>query len=82
MLKTKHDYSYTKDMEDRTKTIAAISILLGLALLIIVIVGVVVTGKKVVSPIPGESAIKIIFISPTPEGTTPSVATSTPTIKK
>jgi glucose uptake protein GlcU len=53
-------------MEDRTKTIAAIAILIGIAALILIIIGVVVTGKKVVSPLPTEGAIKIIFISPTP----------------
>ncbi len=54
-------------MEERTKTIAAISILIGVAALILIIIGVVVTGKKVVSPIPTEGAIKIIFITPTPK---------------
>lgn len=53
-------------MEERTKTIAAISILVGIAALILIIIGVVVTGKKVISPIPAEGAIKIIFVTPTP----------------
>ena len=53
-------------MEERTKTIAAISILVGIAALILIIIGVVITGKKVVSPLPAESAIKVIFITPTP----------------
>jgi len=66
-------------MEERTKTIAAISILIGVAALILIIIGVVVTGKKVVSPIPTDSAIKIIFITPTAEPI--RVATSSPTPK-
>lgn len=53
-------------MEERTKTIAAVAILIGIAALILIIIGVVVTGKKVVSPVPAEGTIKIIFITPTP----------------
>ncbi len=55
------------NMEERTKTIAAISILIGIAFIILIIIGIVATGKKVVSPIPTDSAIKIIFITPTPK---------------
>lgn len=66
-------------MEERTKTIAAIAILVGIAALILIIIGVVVTGKKVVSPIPDEGAIKIIFITPAPSPTVPTAtATATP----
>lgn len=65
-------------MEERTKTIAAISILVGIALLIIIVIGVVVTGKKVVSPIPAESSIKVIFITPTPEIIPVASVTATP----
>ena len=54
-------------MEERTKTIAAISILIGIAALVLIVIGVVVSGKKVVSPIPADSAIKIIFITPAPK---------------
>lgn len=63
-------------MEERTKTIAAISILIGVAALILIIVGVVITGKKVVSPIPAEGAIKIIFITPAPSTTVPTATLS------
>ncbi|MFH0749744.1 MAG: hypothetical protein V1917_02395 [Candidatus Gottesmanbacteria bacterium] len=52
-------------MEDRTKTIAAITVLIGLIVLILVVIGIVLSGKKVVSPVPPEGSIKIIFISPT-----------------
>jgi hypothetical protein len=66
-------------MEERTKTIAAIAILVGIAAFILIIIGVVVTGKKVVSPIPDEGAIKIIFITPVPSPTVPTATvTATP----
>jgi len=69
-------------MDDRTKTVAATGIILGLFLLI-VIVAVLLTGKKVLSPVPEEGAIKIIFLTPTPIGmASPSATlTVTPTIK-
>ena len=69
-------------MEDRTKTIAAITILIGIVVLILVVIGVIISGKKVVSPVPPEGSIKIIFISPTPvaAATTSAVrATTVPT---
>lgn len=65
-------------MEERTKTIAAIAILIGIAALVLIIIGIVITGKKVVSPIPTEGAIKIIFISPTIETTPTATVTATP----
>ena len=69
-------------MDDRTKTVAATGIILGLFLLI-VIVAVLLTGKKFLSPVPEEGAIKIIFLTPTPIGmASPSATlTVTPTIK-
>lgn len=63
-------------MEERTKTIAAVAILIGIAALILIIIGVVVTGKKVVSPIPDEGAIKIIFITPSPSVPLPTATLS------
>ena len=53
-------------MDDRTKTVAATSIVLGFFLIIIIVVGILLTGKKVLSPVPEEGAIKIIFLTPTP----------------
>lgn len=52
-------------MEERTKTVAAVTILVSIGVLIIVVIGILLSGKKVVSPVPPEGAIKIIFISPT-----------------
>lgn len=70
-------------MEERTKTIAAIAILVGIAALILIIIGVVVTGKKVVSPIPENGAIKIIFITPAPSIPLPTATLSaTPKINR
>lgn len=53
-------------MEERTKTVAAITILVGIVVLIVIVVSIMLSGKKVISPVPPEGAIKIIFISPTP----------------
>lgn len=60
-------------MEERTKTIAAITILVGFVVLVVIVIGVLLSGKKVVSPVPPEGSIKIIFISPT---TIPAVSAS------
>ena len=54
------------DMDDRRRTLAAITVLLGFIVLVAIIVGVVVSAKKTVSPVPEEGAIKIIFTTPTP----------------
>ncbi|HCM82380.1 MAG: hypothetical protein UW37_C0033G0006 [Candidatus Gottesmanbacteria bacterium GW2011_GWA2_44_17] len=69
-------------MDDRTKTVAASGIIIGF-FLIIIIIGIMLTGKKVLSPVPEEGAIKIIFLTPTPISlVTPSATiTVTPTSK-
>lgn len=53
-------------MDDRKKTLAAVTILIGLVLLIAIIVGALLSGRKIVSPVPDEGAIRIIFVSTTP----------------
>lgn len=54
-------------MDDRRRTLAAITLIIGFLVLVAVVVGVLVSGKKIVSPVPeDDSAIKIIFITPTP----------------
>lgn len=60
-------------MDDRRRTLAAITVLVGIVVLAIVIIGVVLSARRVVSPVPEDDAIKIIFISPTPikSGPTP-----------
>ncbi len=64
------------NMDDRKKTIAALTIIVGIIVLVVIVIGVLVSRKKVVSPVPDEGAIRVIFISPTPV----VAATVTPTI--
>jgi len=70
-------------MDDRTKTVAATGIIMGFFLIIIVSVGILLTGKKVLSPVPDEGAIKIIFLTPTPAspGSPSATLRVTPTVK-
>jgi hypothetical protein len=56
-------------MDDRRRTLAAIALIVGFLVLVAVIVGVLVSGKKILSPVPEDSAIKIIFVTPTPAST-------------
>ena len=66
-------------MDDRRRTLAAITLIVGFLFLVAVIVGILVSAKKIVSPVPeDDNAIKIIFITPTPTQAPPSV---TPTVK-
>lgn len=68
-------------MDDRRRTLAAITLIVGFLVLVAVIVGVLVSGRKVLSPVPeDDSAIKIIFISPTP-AQAPISVTPTVTLK-
>ena len=53
-------------MDDRRKTIAAITLITGIVILVVVVLGVVASAKKILSPVPDESAIRVIFITPTP----------------
>ena len=54
-------------MDDRRRTLAAITLIVGFLILVAVIVGVLVSGRKVLSPVPeDDSAIKIIFVTSTP----------------
>jgi hypothetical protein len=53
-------------MDDRTRTVAATSIIIGFFLIVIIIVSLILTSKKVLSPVPEEGGIKIIFLTPTP----------------
>ena len=67
-------------MDDRKRTLAAVTILIGCFLLFILVIGALISARRVVSPVPEDSEIKIIFVSPTPlpPTATPSVA---PTVK-
>ncbi len=61
-------------MDDRKRSLAAVTIVIGFLVLLVVFVGSLVSRKGVVSPVPEEGAIKIIFITPTPT-TAPTEAT-------
>lgn len=63
-------------MDDRTKTLAAVAIIIGFIVLVVLIVGAFMSGKKVVSPVPEEGAIKIIFVTPTPNVVIPTATPS------
>ena len=66
-------------MDDRRRTLAAITVLIGLVVLVIIVIGILVSGKKVVSPVPEEDAIRIIFVSPSPVVLMSSTPTGSPT---
>lgn len=68
-------------MDDRRKTLAALTVIVVSVVFVIILIGVLVSGKKVLSPVPEESAIKIIFVSPSPIITRTDTATVTPSIK-
>jgi hypothetical protein len=54
-------------MDDRSKTVVAIGILIGFSLVCISAIVYFIGNSKVISPIPEENAIIITIISPTPE---------------
>lgn len=54
-------------MDDRRKTIAALTIIAGIVVFVVIVIGIVLSSKKVVSPVPDTGAIRVIFISPTPK---------------
>lgn len=60
-------------MEDRKKTMAAVTIIIVILVFLVIGVTLLLSGKKVISPVPDEGAIKIIFVTPTP-----SIMVSTP----
>ncbi|MEK7543279.1 MAG: hypothetical protein AAB557_00260 [Patescibacteria group bacterium] len=70
-------------MDDQKKTIAAITLIVVFVCFVALLVGFLVSRKKsIVSPVPEEGAIRIIFVSPTvtpPPASLPSTSpTSTP----
>ncbi|MEK7141667.1 MAG: hypothetical protein AAB800_03935 [Patescibacteria group bacterium] len=71
-------------MDDRRKTVAAITLIIIFVSLLVLVGLVLVTRKKsLVSPVPEEGAIRIIFVSPT--ATSPAkqdlASPETPTLK-
>jgi hypothetical protein len=63
------DLSDYRGMSDRVRTLAAVSIILGIPLIIIVVVGLILSGRPVVSPVPDENPIQIIILTPAPSPT-------------
>lgn len=75
-------------MDDRRRTLAAITLIVGFFILVAIIAGIAVSSKKTISPVPEDnSAIKIIFVTPTPtapptpKATVEVTPTSKPTVK-
>lgn len=66
-------------MDDRRRTLAAITVIIGFLVLVALVVGILVSGRKILSPVPEDDAIKIIFVSPTQIATPTSTGTPTPT---
>ena len=63
-------------MDERRKTLAAFTVLIGFFVFILVIIGVILSSRSVVSPVPDERVIRVIFTTPTPEWIPPFDATS------
>lgn len=51
---------------DRRKTLIAITIIVSFIIFILIVLGAFFSGKRLVSPVPEDDAIKIIFITSTP----------------
>lgn len=66
-------------MDDRRRTLAAITVIVGILVLVAVVAGVLVSSKKILSPVPEDDAIKIIFITPSPTLSPASTVTPTST---
>lgn len=65
-------------MDDRQKTFAALTIIFGFIAFVVILVVILLAGRKVISPVPDDNAIKIIFLSPTPVSTEPATPTASP----
>src|SRR5688572_17917414 len=67
-------------MDDRRKTLAAITVIIGFLVLVAIVVGLLVSGKKILSTVHEDDAIKIIFVTLTTivSPTSTDTPTSTP----
>ncbi|OGG08712.1 hypothetical protein A2154_01240 [Candidatus Gottesmanbacteria bacterium RBG_16_43_7] len=54
-------------MDDRQRSLAAVVVVLAVIFFIILVVGAYIAGRKIISPVPDTGAIRIIFLSPTPQ---------------
>jgi hypothetical protein len=52
-------------MDDRRKTLAMLTVLVAIFILVIIVAGMIFSSRRVISPVPDDNAIKIIFITPT-----------------
>lgn len=52
-------------MDDRRRTLVAVALIVGVLVIVAVFAGTMMTRTSIVSPLPQESAIKIIFNTPT-----------------
>jgi len=68
-------------MDDRRRTLAAITVIIGVLILVSIVVGLLVSEKKVLSPVPEDNAIKIIFVSPSTIPTLTPAVSPVPTKK-
>ena len=60
-------------MDERSRTLARLTVIVGFLLLVVIVVGALIGTKRIISPVPDEGAIKIIFISPTLGSISPTV---------
>jgi hypothetical protein len=68
-------------MDDRRRTLAALTVIIVGIVFVVIFIGVLLSGKKVLSPVPEDSAIKIIFVSPSPIQTITSTESPSPSSK-
>jgi len=52
-------------MDERRRSLAVLTVLIALFILVIVVVGMIISSRRVLSPVPEDNAIKIIFVTPT-----------------
>ena len=52
-------------MDDHRRTLATLTVLSAVFVLAIVVVGMILSSRRVLSPVPEDNAIKIIFATPT-----------------
>jgi undecaprenyl-diphosphatase len=52
-------------MDERRRMLAVLTVLIGVFVLVIVVIGMIISSRRVLSPVPEDNAIKIIFVTPT-----------------
>ena len=52
-------------MDSRRKMLATLTVIVALFILVIIVIGMILSSRRVISPVPEDNAIKIIFITPT-----------------